>query len=163
MLGRGKVLIMSDSAYTRTFVWNVSVWRSMYHICTLYIFTAWSVIAVLLSVNYQQEKLKINNFWFPSTWWFPSFLGGGFSSKCWPGKKCHQIHSFWVFKSWPGFGYKMCNFSEFVRTGEVNNTFRLCDREWVTTLSTPFNIHVLHVYVKPRTGDLIKSFISGLL
>lgn len=89
MLGRGKVLIMSDSAYTRTFVWNVSVWRSMYHICTLYIFTAWSVIAVLLSVNYQQEKLKINNFWFPSTWWFPSFLG--FFSKCWPGKEKNVI------------------------------------------------------------------------
>lgn len=112
LLGRGKVLIVSDSAYryicTRNLVWNVSVWRH-----TRFVPFIFSLHDQLLQYFYQflKENIKFNSFWFPSTWWFPFFF---IFSNIDQEKKCQQRHYiFGVYSSWPGFSFKMCNFSEF--------------------------------------------------
>lgn len=98
----------SDSDCTRTFVWNISVWRR-----TRFVPFIFSLHDQLLQYFYQflTENIKFNSFWFPSTWWFPvSWV----FFKYWPAKKCQQRHNiFGVCSSWPGFSFKMCNFSEF--------------------------------------------------
>lgn len=110
LLGRGKILIVSDSDYicTRNLVWNVSVWRH-----TRFVPFIFSLHDQLLQYFYQflKENIKFNSFWFPSTWWFPFFF---IFSNIDQKKKCQQRHYiFGVCSSWPGFSFKMCNFSEF--------------------------------------------------
>lgn len=83
LLGRGKILIVSDSDYicTRNLVWNVSVWRH-----TRFVPFIFSLHDQLLQYFYQflKENIKFNSFWFPSTWWFPFIF---YFFKYWPEKK----------------------------------------------------------------------------
>lgn len=108
LLGRGKVLIMSDSDCTRTFVWNISVWRRtrfvpfifhcMINYCSTFI-SFWKKILNLTVFGF----LALDGFHF-------FFIFSNIDQE----KKCQQRHYiFGVCSSWPGFSFKMCNFSEF--------------------------------------------------
>lgn len=120
LLGRGKILIVSDSDYicTRNLVWNVSVWRH-----TRFVPFIFSLHDQLLQYFYQflKENIKFNSFWFPSTWWFPFIF---YFFKYWPEKKnaSRDIIFLGCVHHGQDLVLKCATSVSLMRTGEVNNT-----------------------------------------
>lgn len=136
LLGRGKVLIMSDSDCTRTFVWNISVWRR-----TRFVPFIFSLHDQLLQYFYQflTENIKFNSSWFPSTWWFPVSF---FFFQMLTRKKnvSRDTMILRCFHHGQNLVTKCATSVSLMRTGEVNNTLNSeIAREWVNTLSILFN------------------------
>lgn len=136
LLGRGKALIVSDSDCTRTFVWNISVWRR-----TRFVPFIFSLHDQLLQYFYQllTKNIKFNSFWFPSTWWFPFFF---IFSNVDQKKKdvSRDTMILRCFHHGQDLVTKCVTSVSLLRTGEVSNTLNsVIARGWVTTLSILFN------------------------
>lgn len=137
LLGRGKGLIMSYLDFTRTFVWNINVWRR-----TRFVPFIFSLHDQLLQYFYQllTKNIKFNSFWFPSTWWFP--ISCFFSNVDLSRKKNVSRDTMILPCVHHGQDLvtKCATSVSLMRTGEVNNTINSeIAREWVTTLSILFN------------------------
>lgn len=149
LFGRGKGLIQ----IVQELLYEISVFGDVPGLYPLYFHCMINYCSTFIS--FWQKILNLTVFGFLTLDGF-QFLG--FFFKYWPAKKCQQRHNiFGVCSSWPGFSFKMCNFSEFDEDWRSDQHIKQCiGGEWLLSLHCPTSF-------KPRTGDSIKCFISGLL